>query len=157
MERLIADSVNILREGDNIDLIYFWMDAGDLICNKIRTDQPLTETELENLNKLTNLLKSIVLTEDIILYRGLTTEFNPLIGEHQFNALSPNLSTAETYGSNIIKVIVPKGTNAFYISAWELIREEQEEQEEKEVLLLPGRFTLLTMENNSVTYKYSML
>ena len=154
MEQLIADSVNILRQGDNIDLIYFWMDVGDLICNKLRTNQLLTETELENVNKLTKLLKSIVLTKDIILYRGLITEFNPLIGEQQFNALSPYLNTAETYGSNIIKVIVPKGSHGFYISAWELIREEQEE---KEVLLLPGRFTLLAIENNCIKYNYSML
>lgn len=155
MENLISDSFTILQEGDNIQVVYGWMDLGDLLCEKQRSNKPLKENEIELTNKLTSMLKRIKLEDNITLYRGVTKEFDPSIAERQFNALSPNLNTAETYGSHIIKVIVPKNANAFYISAWELINTDIDEQEEKEVLLLPGKFILCGKEDNSSTYLYN--
>ena len=32
MEALIANSVNILNEDDNIQIAYGWMDLGDVMC-----------------------------------------------------------------------------------------------------------------------------
>jgi len=142
MDNLILDSLNVLKEGNNIQYIYSWMDIGDLLCQKQRLNEPLKEHEFNVINNLTIMLKRVIIQENIVLYRGLTKEFDPSTAEKQFNALSPNLDTAETYGEYLIKVFVPKGSNAFYVSAWELINTNIEEQEEKEVLLFPGKFTL---------------
>jgi len=131
------------------------MDIGDVICEKLRSNESLEERELTLIGKLTNMLKRIKLDEDIILYRGIKDEFDPIMAGKQFNAMTPDLKTAKTYGIRILKVIVPKGSNAFYISAWELINTEVGEQEEKEVLLLPGKFLLCGEEDGIVTYAYN--
>lgn len=72
--------------------------------------------------------------------------------------MSPNVGTEHIYRSFLVKVIVFRGSNAFYISAWELINTEVAEQEEKEVLLVPGRFTLCgeqIEEGEITTYLYN--
>lgn len=153
MEQLISDSVNIIKEGDNLDIIYAWMDIGDVLSEKHRTNNPLSEQELYITNKLNSILESIILKDSIILYRGVTKEFAS-VEASQFSALSPNINTAETYGKYTMKVIIPAGSNAFYISAWELVNTEVEEQEEKEVLILPGRFILCEKESLYSTYMY---
>jgi hypothetical protein len=155
MEHLISNSVAIFREENTIQVAYSWMDIGDLICEKQRSNKPFKEQEMELVNKLETMVKRITLEDNITLYRGTTKEFDPAVAEKQFSALSPNLNTAETYGQYLVEVIVPKGTNAFYISAWELINTAVEEQEEKEVLLLPGKFTLREAEGNCATYLYT--
>lgn len=159
MEQLISDSVTIIKEEDNMQVVYGWMDTGDLICEKQRSNSILKEQELYIINKLTAMLKRIKIEEDIVLYRGRrgTKGVTNVVEANQLNALSPNLKTAETYGPFIMKVTVPKGTNAFYISAWELINTEIGEQEEKEVLLLPGKFTLCGKDNNCYNYLYTQL
>lgn len=155
MEHLISNSVAIFQEGeDNIQLAYGWSDIGELICEKQRLNKPLKENEAKLADEVTAMLKRVKLDNDITLYRGITKEFDPSIAEIQFNALSPNLDTALTYGSHIIKVIVPKGSNAFYITAWTVINIDVRESEETEVLLLPGKFTLHEAEDNCVTYLY---
>ena len=155
MENLVTDSVNILKEDDNIQVAYGWMDLGDVICERLRSGQPLKEQELVLADRLTIMLRRVRLDGDITLYRGLTTEFDPIVAGKQFNAMSPNLHTAETYGNCIVRIIVPRGSNAFYISAWELLNAEVAEQEEKEVLLLPGKFTLCREDEGTTTYLYT--
>ena len=113
----------------------------------MRSNTLLKDEEYRLANKLINICKRIRLESSITLYRGTTEKFNPIIGEKQFNALSPNLNTAETYGYYITQVIVATGSNAFYISAWELINTE--------VLLLPGLFTLYEEKDGVTTYLYS--
>lgn len=154
MDNLIADSVSILKEDDNLEVAYGWMDAGDVICEKLRSGQLLKEQELILTDRLTSMLKTITLDGTITLYRGLTGIFDHIVAGKQFNAMSPNLKTAATYGPNVMKIIVPRGSNALYISAWELLNAEVEEQEEKEVLLLPGKFTLCGEEEGLTTYLY---
>ena len=72
IERLISDSVSILREKDNIDIVYGWSDLGDLICEKQRlnafsgTLKPLTKNEVELINNLTNIIKRVKLENYII-------------------------------------------------------------------------------------------
>ena len=154
MEKLIINSVNILKEGINIDVIYGWMDLGDVICEKLRSNIPLKAEEVLLINKFDVICNRIKLDNNITLYRGTSEKFNPSVAGKQFIAMSPNINTAETYGAYITKVIVPTNRHAFYISAWELINEEIETQEEKEVLLLPGMFTLYEEENGITTYIY---
>ena len=156
MEQLISDSFTILKEEDNMPVVYDWMDIGDVLSAKHRSNSILNEQESYITNKLIAMLKRIKLRDNIILYRGRRNEPTSTIVEaNQFTALSPNINTAETYGPYIMKVIVPSGTNAFYISAWELINTDVGEQEEKEVLLLPGRFTLYEKEDYWSTYLYT--
>ena len=64
----------------------------------MRSNTLLKDEEYRLANKLINICKRIRLESSITLYRGTTEKFNPIIGEKQFNALSPNLNTAETYG-----------------------------------------------------------
>lgn len=155
MEQLILDSLTTLKEhDDNIQLVYGWSDIGDLICEKQRTNKTLKENEIKLISDLTVMLKKVKLKDDITLYRGITKDFDPTVAEIQFNALSPSLDTALTYGSYIIKVRVPKGCNAFYITAWTLINIVVQEQEETEVLLFPGKFILQSTNENCTTYLY---
>jgi len=130
------------------------MDLGDVICEKLRSNAPLKEEESLLINKLTIMCKRVKLDNSITLYRGTVEQFDPTMAGKQFNGMSHNINTAETYGPYITKIIVPVGSNAFYISAWELINTEVEAQEEKEVLLLPGSFTLHGKENGITTYMY---
>lgn len=53
-----------------------------------------------------------------------------------------------------MKVTVPGGSNAFYISVCESIDIEVEEQDEKEILLLPGQFILNEKGDRYSTYLY---
>lgn len=45
----------------------------------------------------------------------------------------PNTKTALTYGLSIMCLTIPKGTNAFYVSAWEYLNPDVPSDEEKEV------------------------
>lgn len=155
METLIRHSLNILHNEDNIQVAYDWMDSGDVINEKLRFNRHLRDMECILANKLTDIIKRVELDDYIVLYRGTRETFNPIIAGKQFNAMAPNLETAKTYGDHIIKVIVPIGSNAFYISAWELINTQVEEQEEKEVLLGPGRFVWYGEEDGITTYVYN--
>ena len=157
MQALIINSFNILMENDsNVQTVYDWMDLGDVICEKLRYKAPLTEEEILLIDKLNIICKRIKLDNNIILYRGTKEEFDPIIAGKQFNAMSPNIKIAETYGPYITKIIVPLDSNAFYISAWELINAQVEAQDEKEVLLLPGRFILHMKLNGITTYIYEL-
>lgn len=156
MEQLMTDSVKILKEEDNLQVIYDWMDAGDVISKKQRNNL-LINTEYQYIiDELIKIIKMVKLEDNIVLYRGMTNKIGDnIIHANQFSALSPNINTAKTYANNIMEVFVSKGSNAFYISAWEVINTDVEEQEEKEVLLLPGYFTLYKKYNSYVTYIYT--
>lgn len=155
MENLIADSVAILKHNNNIEVAYGWMDVGDVICEKLRLNKPLKEQELVLTNKLSAMIKAITLTDDIVLYRRLTQRFDPIVAGKQFNAMSPNVGTDDIYGPFLVKIIVFRGANALYISDWELINTEVGDQEEKEVLLAPGKFILWEEgEETITTYLY---
>ena len=145
MEQLITDSITILKEGDNFNTAHGWMCMADYLCPKQRSNIPLKADEVELIGELATMLKRVKLEDDIILYKGLTQEFDPMIAEKSsFNTLSANLYAALHYGSYIIKVIVPKGSNALYISAWQQGRADvvAREGEELAMALLPGKFTL---------------
>lgn len=156
METLIINSARILSEDDNIQVVYGWMDLGDVICEKTRSDIPLKEEEFLLLRKLTTMCKRIKLDTHITLYRGTAEKFDPIVAGKQFNAMSPDINTAKTYGPYLTKIIVPMNSNAFYISAWQIINTEIETQDEKEVVLLPGRFILSRKkeEEEIITYLY---
>src|SRR5258708_33730872 len=100
MDKLILDFYNFLINSNNINVVYSWMDIGDLISERQRSDSTLTGREIDIIAKLNSMLKAIKLENDIVLYRGITQEFNPSLAKKQFNAFSPNLTTAYNYGSN---------------------------------------------------------
>lgn len=155
MESLISHSIQLLREGaNNMQTTYAWMDVGDVICEKLRSEISLNQGEASIVCNLTSMCNSITLTDTITLYRGTMEIFDPILAGKQLNSMTPNINTARTYGPYITKIIVPKGANAFYISAWEILETRVDAQEEKEVLLLPGKFTILGETNGITTYIY---
>lgn len=154
MESLIQSSLKILRNADNITAAYGWMDVGDLMSEKLRSGKTLEGEMLLLSNKLADIINNIELEEDIVLYRGINGQFDSSLAEKQYNAMSPRLDTAKSYGDYIIKVIVPRGANALYISAWEILNPEVDENEEKEVVLAPGSFHFLGEEDGITIYKY---
>jgi hypothetical protein len=145
MEKLITDSITILQE-EGIQIAHDWMDIADLICYNQRTDKALRKNEFELLNKLNPMIKRVKLEDDIVLYKGLTVEFDPILAGKQYNTLSANLHVALNYGSYIIKVIVPKGSNALNIG----VRRE----DDKTVILLPGEFTLIEDPDGNLNRAY---
>jgi hypothetical protein len=160
MEKFISDSVDILREGDNIQIAYDWNDIGNNICTKQRINKFLNSNEIEVVDKITSIIKRVKLEEDIIVYRGLTKEFDPILAMKQLNSLSCNLHAAFFYGSYVIKVKIPKGSNAFYLSAWQSINTKVRKQDTRYVVLLPGEFILDENEESLCTtyiYKQSIV
>ncbi len=135
-------------------MVYNWMDLGDVICEKLRSGRPLSEIEFATYNGVGTMVQKIKIDNTIQLYRGLTKPFDALIGEKQLNSTSLDLKTAQTYGSYIVKIVVPAGSSAFYLSAWQSLNTQVGLQEEKEVLLLPGKFTFYGEENGVSTYIY---
>lgn len=159
MDNLISNSTEVIKENDsNLEVIYGWMDIGSNICEKQRSNTPLQSNEIDIVNKLTSMMNQIKLVKDIVLYRGVSEEFDSEITEEQFNILSPDLFTAKSYGNGerVIKIIVPKGSNIFYVSAWLLIDTEVDRSEgnEIEVVLFPGRITLIGKKDTNPTYLY---
>jgi len=144
MDQLINDSLKLIKIDDNLNSIYNWMDYGDVLNNKIRSKTSLSGIELNLILKLKNIIKQVTLKENVYLYRGMNMDLTKLtfLNAEQFNSLTDKIETAITYGSSIMYIMVPKGTNAFYVSAWEDLNPniEKDEEKEKEILLLPGNF-----------------
>lgn len=140
MDRLRLDSIEVIAtHPTEIDTLYEWMDIGSTLAAKMRTGKPLTVEDQSLINRLTYLLKSVVTTSNITVYRGVGTIPDKTFAAPQFNATSPVLEASEEYGE-VMSVFVPVGTNCFYISAWEYFATDVEESIEKEVLLPPGEF-----------------
>jgi hypothetical protein len=113
MEQLIADSIKLLNS-ETIEIIYAWMDCGYLLNQKLRSNARLNNIDSELIDNINGLISQVILTDEIIVYRGLTTEIieNNTI---QFNSVTPDRATALTYGDHVMKIVIPKGTNLFYI------------------------------------------
>jgi len=91
MDRLIGDSSSILHDSkDALEFVYSWMDVGSNLCDKLRVGNLLTEQEKVLCNNLTNLIKKVKLTDDIVLYRGIKGVLDLSIVERQFNVLTPD-------------------------------------------------------------------
>jgi hypothetical protein len=150
MEQLIADSIKLLNS-ETIEIIYAWMDYGDLLNQKLRSNDRLNNIDSELIDNIIKLISQVILTDEIIVYRGLT---NSTLDNNtkQFNSVTPDQATALTYGDHIMKIVIPKGTNIFYISAWEHITTDSIPNDEKEILLPPGIFNL---SDNDGLYKFN--
>jgi hypothetical protein len=158
MDKLVIDSVNLLIDS-HLQTVYNWMDYGDVLSKKQRNNIRLNKTEEELINNLTDLIKKVKLEDNIILYRGVNIDLSQMalysvMEANQFNAMSPLINTCNTYGTSIMTVKILKGTNLFYISAWEHINTECEPNEEKEIVLLPGNFIFQGKENNNYNFLY---
>jgi hypothetical protein len=142
MDGLIADSISILKDDPKLlDIIYAWTDIGDLLCEKQRTNK-LTSDWADLIDDLTTLIEKVKTQNEIKVYRGLTIEPGVVFEAPQFNSVSPSIETAKTYGDYIMTIFIPKDCNAFYISAWEFMNPNVPSQDEKEIILPPGKFVL---------------
>ena len=160
MEQLKFDSHHALvTKPDNIEVLYSWMDYGDVLSEKMRNGRLLLATDTSLITNLKSIVSSVMLINDIVLYRGMTCEFNkkdfpfwPIMYANQFTSLSPNINTATDYGGNVMEVLIPRSSHAFYISAWENFNLDINPSDEKEILVLPGVFNCIGHENN--VYKF---
>lgn len=156
MESLIRKSIEILTLTPENHL-FDWIDLADVITGKLRAGIPLSNKEDIFYTEMSVFCRRIKLDCPLVLYRGLTVAFDPLVAQKQPNSTSPSLETAKGYGAFVVKVVVPAGSHAFYTSAWQHTTEGIEEQDEKEVLLLPGLFVSSGEEDGVPVYRYSGL
>lgn len=91
-------------------------------------------------------------TEDIILYRGITDEHKDIIELKTITSLTSKYSIASEFG-NVMKILIPKGSNAFFISAIDYVNnlEDIENESEFEILILLGT---LTKSNDIYIYQH---
>jgi hypothetical protein len=74
MQELREDSVRVIvNNPEEIDTLYSWMDVGSTLANKMRNN--LTDTDTDLIDRLDNLISSVVLRQDVVLYRGITTDY----------------------------------------------------------------------------------
>jgi hypothetical protein len=139
MEQLINHSRGVVN-ANNVDTIYDWMDSGDILNYKLRSNLTLTPEESHLQLNLNKLIRLVSLEEDVHLYRGTNNDLLPTINAPQFNSLTNSIEIASNYGKSIMHVLVPKGTNALFISVWEELHPSIMDNEEKEIVLLPGKF-----------------
>lgn len=143
MYQLIRDSRNIININNvnNVNTLYDYMDYGDILNPKIRSSENLTPIEFKLKLDLENLISLVSLKEDTILYRGVNMILTPIIEAIQFNSFTDKFETACNYGQSIMSVKIPTCTNALYISVWEELNPAfKDEEREKEIVLLPGKF-----------------
>lgn len=147
LQDLINDSVNVLYD-ETLDTVYNWLDYGDVLNNKLRNGIALDEFESELVFNVNELLSAVKSKHDMVVYRGIQGAF--VNNVKQYNSVTPDMQTALTYGDTVMKILIPKGTSMFYMSAWELVVPECENNVEKEILLPPGLFISLGMS----TYRF---
>lgn len=146
MEALVQDSLATLHINPSAyHLILDWMDYGDVLNDHIRNNS-VTQADRQIIDSLNELLLNVHTQDDIITYRGVRTDrFSQMaIGDSfsasQFSSVSPHLQDALNYGTVIMRIIIPRGTPAFYVSSWEIYANQEDPTREKEILLLPGDF-----------------
>ena len=154
MLQLWNDSANVIRNDfDEIETLYSWMDVGSTLTHKMRNNKKLDENDIVLVSKLNTLISSVALKEEIVLYRGVTTQSGDAVEAHQFNAMSPLKDATSEYG-DVMVVHIPVGTNCFYVSVWEEFVKDVESSEEKEILFPPGKFTCLNPNKEFIFHQY---
>lgn len=147
MELLRRDSIALLTQHPtDIETLYTWMDDGTTLTTKMRSGSLLTPTDVALVERLHFLISSVVTSEEIVAYRGVTQLPTTTFAAPQFNAVAPTIENAAEYGA-VMKIIIPAYTPAFYVSAWEHFAPEVEPSDEKEILLPPGVFQHLASNN----------
>lgn len=79
MDQLISDSVDVIRCNlDTLQVIYDYMDSGDGLNRKLRSQVMLTTDEKDLVIALTKLIQQVTVTQDMTLYRGVNRGFSQL-------------------------------------------------------------------------------
>lgn len=156
MEKLIKDSINAIKPLDEVkeNLIYTWII--DAICYlpelRDKNYDCISKNFNNTLNYLTYIINHIKTKEDIYFYRGLNDEPVDLIILDTITSITHKKDIAKDFGDYVIKILIPKGSNAFFISAIDIIKKMKniKKESEFETLILPGE---LIKRNNIYIYK----
>lgn len=147
MDKLISDSVSFIEQYPDIeDTIRKWQIDSNGINYYITSKKlSLHYRYLDTCSNLYQMIEYVTTTNDIIVYKGLDKktedETYEFIG---FTSTTSDLEIAKEFmgkDGSVMKILIPKNTYAFYISAIDIINNNSEDQQEKEILLLPGTFT----------------
>lgn len=155
MDRLIRDSIKAIKPltEKTEDLIYDWIQRAIIYLPYIREgrERYLPKSFKEAYKFVENKINNIETREDIIFYRGVNNVPEDVIELDTITSITHKKRIAEEFGKYVIKILIPKGSNAFFISAIDYIknRDNVEEDSEFETLILPGR---LIKRNNIYEY-----
>lgn len=145
MDKLIRDSINIITPLDTYteDLIYYWIIYAVLYLDIMRKGDSQVSKKFKDTYKLCEqLINSITTKKDIIFYRGVKNEHRDVIELNTITSITNKKKVAKDFG-DVMKILVPKGSNAFFISAIDHIKKMKniKNESEYETLILPGTLT----------------
>lgn len=139
MENLYQDTFQYLKYHLNkLQVLYDWDKDGDNIL--LRYERGMENKDDKYIvNQLNQIFNEIETDEDIIVYRGESIDLyqNLKIGQSisysPFLSVTPDINSIKSYHV-LIKIRVPAGVKAIYVSAW---HEFENSKIEREEILLP--------------------
>jgi hypothetical protein len=161
MDQLIERSVTLLKDNEIYSrAILGWIDDGDEITDVMMDknvdtyDKRLVIFYKKIISNLFIILNTIKLSSTIIVYHGTNNKkiLNLKVGDKMsistFNSTSVCLDIAEDFGDIIMKIKLNIDTPCFYVSAYNIIMYGKDINSEHEILLLPGTYESLGIDDN---------
>jgi hypothetical protein len=157
MDILREQSIKALEESRLIapEDVFLWIDSGGDLLKKYSLMENdarynLRDNEIDAEDAANAILDTGIITTDYIIgYHGTYDKINEGGLTDKYLSVSLCLGVALEFGDNVVKVNIPPGVPAFYVSAAGLLRGETDEETEMEILLPQGRWTNVKSINES--------
>lgn len=145
MDILRQESIDALTTDDLLspEQPWDWINFGGYLLEKIgRGINRLNANEKKAKTAAEVILGSDIFTQRVIVgYHGTYNDVTEGGLTDKYLSVSLCMGVALEFGDHIVKVIIPPGVPAFYISAVGIISGENEPETEMEILLPQGRWT----------------
>lgn len=146
MEQLKQQSLDILKEDPELGTreVQNWMNWGDILLGRYSEGTSLCSKDQEVQSGTQYLLELGLVTEDeIIGYHGNCDIIVDGDLTDKFLSVTRCIGVALNFGE-ILKVRIPKGIPAFYISSEAILQGRKEYETEMEILLPQGRWKIVS-------------